>query len=176
MTDLQKELEQLKIRIDQNGVELDAVDENRTKLFEERAAIEAKIAGEAKPKLRHLDYGQDKDGQVRIVVRVLPAEGEAFTSAGSYCLTSDMIEPHVILGNLADDIKALQEPATAFEITDARGDKLIVTTNHSGELHFEIKSAGNFAGDCLAFGDKAKRELILKLHQMEATLKRQQGV
>ena len=44
MTDLQVRLEQLKIRIDQNSIELDSVNGNRTKLFEEKSEIEKQIA------------------------------------------------------------------------------------------------------------------------------------
>ena len=75
-------------------------------------------------------------------------------------------------GNIFDDLKALQEDVTEFEITDEFNDKLIVSIDN-GAIHFKIKPVSKFERDCMRFEGEAKADLILKLRQMEATLRRQ---
>ncbi len=130
---------------------------------------------EEKPELRHGDYGRitstvgDEDG---IVIADGQHELDFYGDDRNSPFVKNMIHREVsVLGNIFDDLKAISEPLTEFEIMDARGDKLVVTINMSNELHFKIKPSGNFADNCLAFDSKAAKELILNLRRLQHTLR-----
>ncbi len=73
--------------------------------------------------------------------------------------------------NIFDDLKALQEDVRVFEVKDVHGDKLTVMENLN-EMRFVTKVTSGCDQCCLSFKLSDIPDLILKLRQMEATLKR----
>jgi hypothetical protein len=124
-----------------------------------------------KPKLRHGDYGYNAGTpESAMAVRLLNGTMTAMTAHG---VISDlelplMNEPKVVLGNIFDDLTALSEDVTEFEIADEDGDIIEVnaSSRYSGGVHLKAAQHG------VTLTAKKVRRLILKLQQVEATLKR----
>ena len=141
------------------------IGKQKVQVHKEIAALEASIAEEAKLELVNLDYGFVKGfgGGGRLYIRTKDHrltiwEGDdGWHSSESYigCLASVDI-----IGNLKDDLTALQENVTEFEIG-----RFKAYTAHDGSLCFGDKESGDYCGIELEDIPHA----ILKLRQMHAT-------
>jgi hypothetical protein len=145
----------------------------KLQVSKEISALEAKIADEAKPKLRHGDYGRVNDqdwahlhGQTYWTIKDVDPEVRISELTDSY-----FIENSKEILNFADNpITSLQEDVTEFEIERNDGKRIKVC----------------LIGNCIQFYDPTDRHLtnmyldknpdaITKLCQMQATLKRNES-
>ena len=114
------------------------VDEIQTKVEETQGKIEImqklkkeiqeQLAEKPNPKLRHGDYGYDKDGEAAMIVRLDGNEKmTAMTTEGVYeNLELPLISaPTTILGNIFDDLNAKAEPLEEFEMHPAFGGRKV---------------------------------------------------
>ena len=140
--------------------------------------VKREIAEEAKPKLRHGDYGEwfgpNKNSFILDLSEATNNEyyglwrvedGDIGTRIGH---SEANFSKSTILGNIFDDLKALQEDVTEFEI-DA-GANQFATKASFFPNHVNIADEG---GE-VAINYRNLSTFILKLRQMEATLKRRQ--
>ncbi|KKN01496.1 hypothetical protein LCGC14_1127250 [marine sediment metagenome] len=133
-----------------------------------------------KPELRHWDYGltdvDDYDAPNR--KRIFINQGKGMQSIRSDGSKGDASPCHIsnysgytILGNLDDDLEALQKDVSEFKINCdcslACGNSLIATID-GGQIRLEIKE-----GDKTGILVDLKSPFILKLRQLVATAERQ---
>jgi hypothetical protein len=138
--------------------------------------IEAQIAEEKKPKMRNGDVYDDDEGCLVIVGKrngkfVPIREDERTTKFRQDDGYYNNCRPAF---NAYDEMKALQENVTEFEMKDKHGDKLLAKRMR-GQLHLTIDVTSGFNKNVLCFTEKQEAELILKLRQMEATMKREEA-
>ena len=157
---------------------LEQVDKDIEALLANKAEIEAEIEAEKKPKLRHGDYGEwygpNKNSFILDLSEATNNEyyglwrvedGDIGTRIGH---SEANFSKSTILGNIFDDLRALQEDVTEFEI-DA-GANQFATKASFFPNHVNIADEG---GE-VAINYRNLSTFILKLRQMEATLKRRQ--
>ena len=133
----------------------------------------AEIEAEKEPELRHGDYGISRIGFPGMVVRERHG-GTLRTADSDYIFPNETVEensfsPELLLGNVFDDLNAMQEDVTEFGFDETRrayrfnvedGRHCIWLKDGLGaEIHIDKKDIPTF---------------ILKLRQMEATLERRQ--
>lgn len=143
----------------------------------EKASVAKKLAEEAKPKLMHGDYGftTRKDRFCNIDIHSFVVIGEEIRfNTGSFNPVSEYPEgPYYIytkLGNIFDDIKAMQEDVTEFNMTDEFGLGLKMWYG-GGERKFRIEINGKSR---LFLRETDMLAIAKACRQMEATLKRRQ--
>lgn len=134
----------------------------------------SKIEAE-KPKLRHGDYGLvwDADDQPSRFVYFRVEDGKDPVIARACAVPHVHAWFHmegfkrVILGNIFDDLKALQEPLEEFEIDSYRGPMSVSwNSNDCTNIHFCWTKREHVFNDCNL------DEFILNLRRMRATQKR----
>ena len=149
--ELQAELANTQQCLKAIGEDIEAVRANKTKAVAKIKEIEAKLAAEQKPKLRHGDYGVFDD--IKFTVTEVTETRASFLWqtchewSTSLRLTCYQIDKLVVLGNIFDDIKALQEDVTEFETVNRWGDRKIRAKICDGTVEFRIK--GGSAPDVL---------------------------
>ena len=136
------------------------------------AELEQKLAEEKKPKLRHGDYGFWRWNRSSHYIIVLNKKDELCYQweKGLGVKTQrvlDNTEDFVILGNAFDDIKSMQEDVTEFTFT-SESDPLLVEVTDIDGIRLSVKGAVIYV-----YRDEIS-SFVLKLRQMEATLKRRQ--
>jgi len=154
-------LKDVNAKISQNSDDLASVQVNRDRLFQEQRNLEAMIEAEKNPKLRHGDYGYNIHGnsRVRLNGKTYYEEGEV---AG---FMEDKLTK--IEGNIFDDLKSMQEDVTEFTFT-SESDPLLVEVTDIDGIRLSVKGAVIYV-----YRDEIS-SFVLKLRQMEATLKRRQ--
>lgn len=144
---LQDELKALKLKQDHAKASIGGMEQGCLKREFDINALEIKIADEAKPKLRHGDYGYNGNSKACMVNQLHDGHGNKLTvsnSSESYTYvfrqedTADQcrhFDPKDVLGNIFDDLKAMQEDLTEFEVDGTifklLGDTLDVTNTNS---------------------------------------------
>ena len=169
MTDEEKKAE-LQAKIEQNAVEAESIKDNGNELQGEMERLEKKIAEEKKPKLRTCDYGFDLDGNGFIKLR------DAFfytAHGGRSCLSErEGFGVKTILGNLGDDLKAMQEDVEEGEWSNF----VIDTAGYCVSLRTQLKENAVWLystdGKGVKLEAKKLSALILDLQCKLATVKR----
>ena len=139
------------------------------------AYIEGKIV-EEKPELKHGDYGVDEDNDPCFMVGTQKAgspTGLVSVGKGAIAPPNATYKTRVVYGNLIDDLKAMSEDVGGFE----------VESYEKGEDVYDPFEVYIDDGDVVIDYDTAElsippvqlHDFILKLRQMEATLKRRQN-
>jgi hypothetical protein len=150
----------------QNKVEQASNKDNSDKLGEEMARLKKELAEAKKPKLKDGDYGETG------TCRWVRVAGKVYWLDSTQKTPSDLRDSHFledISGNLTDDLTALQEDVTEFEIKsegrlpvkgELKGSEVWMSQNYEKEnKHIIIDK------DLLD-------DFILNLQKMQATLKR----
>ena len=149
---------------------LEQVDKDIEALLANKAEIEAEIEAEKKPKLRHGDYGMCVEaGKDR---RIVINHEFKLVTAGDGCLhdyEDDRYNPNPVLGNIFDDLEAMQEDVTQFKMEN--GGLCNLSANYTSIGNLLIKQTD---GESIVIHKAQIDTFILKLRQMEATLKRRQ--
>lgn len=178
--DIVTEIAEKQIRLKQNEVEQKSNQDNADRLAEELAELTAKLADTKKPKLRHGDvrrwpcasksfYGGlwsiadlSDSGDIKQVW--IGGKTNQSIKAEGYPNISDSVE----MFNIIDDLKALQENVTKFEVDDFGGESIKCWVSDDDDIRI------SFNKQCALFLKPDEfSAFILKLRQMEATLKRQ---
>ncbi len=129
-----------------------------------------------KPELRHGDYGYDNRGNVRLVVKKAFDAAEIIHGNDNYLyegLPSCDITNR--LGNIFDDLAALQEDLTSFKIKSPTevGRYLMVSLDKSPRKIATLDLYTQHGHkDCMNLSEKSLKELILNLQRIRATLLR----
>jgi len=144
-------------RLAMNGID--------SKFDEALGKINAQIAEAENPKLRHGDYGIDETNERFVVAEqsTLVGSPKAFyADQGGQRRADEHIPSKYRLGNIFDDLKALQEEVTEFDLGKYTG-------YWSGVGCLVIKDAI----EKIVIEPDSINEFIRKLSQMWATQKRQ---
>ena len=179
MTDLQAKLAELRVKNDMNERYLKDATASHAHtangIMAEIDTLEKQIAEAKKPELRHGDYGPGVNCSCEGELRPMIEDYECnLLYCGSASL-SDGTNPEAsiseVYGNILDDLKALQEDVTEFEVG--------CRCNSHDKLTVSITCACDDDDMMFQFGNESvhvsSRDLpgfILKLRQMEATIKR----
>jgi mRNA-degrading endonuclease RelE of RelBE toxin-antitoxin system len=189
--ELKKELDKLNAKRKQSNVDIEALQENRNKLDARHSALEAKIADEAKPKLRHGDYGAltTLSGLHMAVYIDVSGENGAFADVAIFAEdVASVNRTHmsqwdsyskvnfVKYGNIFDEITSLQEDVTEFK-TKATGfnhncGSIRVGDADDGLIFMQFKSRCD--GTCHMTRDQFE-EHIMSGRKKIATLKRNEA-
>lgn len=133
--------------------------------------IEALLAEESKPKLRHGDYGTSEYGNCpRLYIRDKDGMNWCSGEELKYGLTGNGTD-NTILGNIFDDLTALQEDVESFEIKASFSQNRIKVTYDKKH----IRIADREEGDYVPIAVENFSELVLKFRQMHATQMRQEA-
>ncbi len=155
-------------------------------LMETINKLKAEIAAAEKPKLRHGDYGYDVGGKPCAAMRYYDDPGKKLRAVSTTCIhTVDCSEhtecvPKTVIGNIFDDLKAMKEDLTEFEIErEVHNGEMQAYLGHShgsdcsckcsqkphDSVYIHTGTSGWFSLDQLA-------KIIKSFRQMEATAKR----
>ena len=143
--------------------------EQKIQVCKEIAALEASIAEEAKPKLRHGDYGLRGHDRFIYTSNSNKYDIAHYADTDTYCSNFTKKEHDasyggtVILGNTFDDLTALQENVTEFKI---RGDKGSIDVRLIGDY---IQLTDNYDKQVINIDLIENPDAILGLRQMQAT-------
>lgn len=162
-------LAEAKAKVMANQADLNAVQANKDKLKAEVVELGKKIAEAKKPELRDGDYGPDENGQMSIALA--RGGGEFFYYQRGVNSNHPGYKPVTVLGNIFDDLKALQEDVTEFETVDGSRQNEIEVDFTEKHLRIVDKDAGGH----LAITIENLPDFILKLRQIQATLKRNEA-
>ena len=183
---LQAELAETNAKIEQNAVDLASVQANRSELEADIETLKAKLAEEQKPKDKVGDYGLSRMKRGGFFIAEDRKHGLLWNSSGSSDSTviSEVKETTCVpdnfihLGNIFDDIAALQEDVTEFEVPetdDEWGIKVDIDDEHEQvQLRVVYSSGVEDREQGLSFRFGQLSALILNLRKMEATQKRRQ--
>ena len=135
--------------------------------------LDKEIAEEAKPELRNLDYGF-LGGNGRLYIRTRDHKITVWHDGDKWhsCeLDSPAIDDIDLIGNLDDDLQALQENVTEFKHVDADDDSI--------EFEIEGKHISVISHDelddisvCVTIKNQDFPGFALNVKKMEATMKR----
>jgi hypothetical protein len=139
-------------------------------LEQNKADLQRQIEAEGKVELRHGDYGFHGDGDMWVVLmRKKGLEMFGSNSGSGRDANIPAFDSYVKAGNIFDDLKAMQEDVTEFEIeTGINQNKIKVDSTGK---HFRI--VDKYTGGHLAIAAENLPDFILKLRQMQAYLKRE---
>jgi len=166
-------LEQIMTKIEQNSEELQSVQSNRDGLFAEQKARLAEIEAEKKPKLRHMDYGININGSSGIINDISSVDRQMVFSRKQRGHThASKIEGIglTVLGNLDDDLKAMQEDVAEHEeypIDNECNESFRLLLSGDQTVHMRSNKG------CMILNQGQLGGLILKLIQMQATIRRE---
>lgn len=128
--------------------------------------LKEQIKAEGKPVLRHGDYGVSGNcGEFILAMQKQSGNKFFYADTGGQVDALNHAAGHVVSGNVFDDLEALQEDVTEFEIKENR-----VEVSNAG-INIEDTEDNDLVS--IATGDMD--EFILKLRQAQATLKRKQS-
>lgn len=160
------------------NIAIENVEEIVAEMKRDKELLEQQLAEEQEPKLRHGDYGTCNDSWVFLdgVIHWLGIVGDAKIVSldnGEDVFVSSRI------GNQLDDLKALSEDVTEFELIDDDKDKpdgvgetAIDVCIDDGSVRINFKYDGR---EVMAFLDEEKSLplFMLNLKKVRATLRRQ---
>ena len=155
----------------QNEIEQESNRANSNILSCQFDELKAALAEAKKLELRHGDYGQAyPTASFRIIAK--KQHGEGLTCVGEDRMTDYIPDGITILGNIFDDLKAVAEPLTGFEVECLShvGDKISVSlVDNETRPVFEFKyyHKGKSQGNCFV----KIPDLILNLRRMQHTLR-----
>lgn len=158
--------------MNQTQAKLDELTKHRDDTDKRIEELKATLAEEQKLKLRHGDYGfgtnWDCNDADAFVFTHQTSEEKSFYASGMGQINTDP-DKHPVLGNIFDDLKAMQEDVTEFEIEGY----------YDGEVvKFKLTTDGRvlvrFKNNTLYIHKEQLGGHALKLRQMQATLKRRQ--
>jgi hypothetical protein len=176
MTDDIKELlkkqAETEVALAANKKDLASVQANRAEYEAEMAELEKKIEESKKPQPRLGDYGMcyrnrrwwvvlDAEDPKKVIVGVEREGVEIEEWNGGFSEAT-------CYGNIGDDLKAMQEDVTEFKVTYPN-DNAYMRAWFDDDMDVRLDIA------CDYLDAKRLSEFILKLRQMEATLRRQKG-
>lgn len=127
-------------------------------------------AADAKPELRHGDYGY-RGGTAFLYINNRTSPDTAYYAGGSFCTNfteNDHDHELVILGNIFDDLAQLQEEVEEFTL----GDDLCENRTTLDGSSVLIKAIDD--GECVRIQMSHLPETILNLQKMYATHQRKQ--
>jgi hypothetical protein len=150
--------------------DIESLRRNEEKADKEIAEILADIEAAKKPKLRHGDYGFGGNWESSTNENFIYTEqtdgGKAFYESGMGQINV-IHSKHSVFGNIFDDLKASQEDVTEFKVKDIDGDTLTVRNPQEDKCKcFLLSRIG------IRLDSDGLDELILKLRQMQAEIKR----
>ena len=141
---------------------------SRSDIARKIEVLRAELAEAKKPKLRHGDYGI---GNSTMRIALWDERERKLTQGGcnTFPCGDSYLKPSSILGNIFDDLKALQEPLKEFEI-DGSGYKLTAKAQPNSDILLSIAGYGE---DRISTFIPLKRipKLILNLRRVERTMK-----
>ena len=163
--------------------DIESLKVNYNKTTKDIAELNAKIADEAKPKLRHGDYGRlhstVNDHAFGIALSVGGKLSFYDTSTKLPYSTDVKNRKATIFSNIFDDLKARQEDVTKFEISTDKSPKYqTFASNLCCEVEEDlvsIKIQGDFTANLLWLDATGLKKLILGLQQIQATDERKQA-
>lgn len=166
---LQDELAGAQAKVLANNTDIQSISRNRDDNEAEIRRIKAEIKAEKKPKLRHLDYGVSDRGYGGFVA----VNGRWVNQYGN---TGDEIDAEakrhfVTLGNTLDDLKALSEDVTESSVK-SRGTMTINIKTREDKYNNRV--CIEQGGDYFFVPHETLGDFILKLRQMQATIKRKE--
>ena len=135
------------------------------------------LAEEKKPELRHGNYGINDNGKKFIILDgVIHWEEDSYPDGQRIsALPNPTIRPELILGNLFDDLKAMSEPLTEFEIRNTESDNdrtlEIKVVNKRVVISLELEG-GALSSRNFTVPKKDLPELSMAFRRMEATMKK----
>ena len=179
MKELIEKLAELKAKQQQNASDIEAVQANKDRLIAEMEALEAQIEAEKKPKLKNGQrFMSHSTGTCYVYDALSDRAGVIGATAGQINAQSHFGEAgFTLLSDIFDDLKALQEDVTEFSLrnNDRDNDRsLDVALTDDGHVKISIDPDGA-TGRNFTVSSRDLSEAILKLRQMEATLKRKQA-
>jgi hypothetical protein len=176
MSDTQAKLDAAQIKRNAIFADIESLTANEKEADAEIEALKAKLAEESKPKLRHGDYGYDKEGDPCLYLCAQskdhgdgPMRRCSSAWLYEYEITNDSFKIVTLIANIFDDLKALQEGVTEFEIGCFKVDIC------SGFLYITDWYDKDDDGDIAELPIEDLSAFVLKLRQMEATLKRRKN-
>jgi hypothetical protein len=160
-----EELKELKIAQSHNEKSREGMAASYRKRCFKIIELETQIAEEAKPKLRDGDYGINtaSGSWIRVKGKVWWIGKHSQDTASSLC---DSLFIEDLVGNIIDDLKALQETVTEFTLTMGNTTPMKVDVSGSRICFKQGK-------DCHYVPKKNLPALILGLQQMQSTHKRE---
>jgi hypothetical protein len=171
--DTQAKLDKVLARIKQNHEDRDAVVDKHKALHLEKLDLEQQLAEESKPKLDlrdgnyFIDTSNGGSNEAFIIIDGVPnwTNGDGVSE-----IPISEFLGSTYMGNLEDDLKAMQTDLTEFEVADINhgADKAIFDFPDGDSFRLSIK---NGYGTKLHI--RMKFDTIRKVLAMEATLKRQ---
>ena len=130
--------------------------------------LQAQLAEAEKPKLRHGDYGTNKDGDIRLCCGK-NENMHVYGISGSYETAYPTDEIEIRKGNIIADLQALK-PKTAFEMRESLDSEYALRGSiEAGKVNLQIKAHG----DCktFRFTEQEYHAFILNLRCMEFQMK-----
>ena len=178
-----KEIEDLKARIE-NYKDIKACsDRSISALLGEIATIEAQIAEEKKPKLKHGRCGITSTGKPYITIgngeyAVIYHEDGSSSPAGAYQNGNSITSTGAFASFEAfDEIKALQKPLTDFRVepknTHRQPSTILLSQVKDGRIKITVKFGDR---ELTGYIDKDERDAFcLETRQIVATMKREEA-
>jgi hypothetical protein len=174
-----QKIAEVQARQAQNKVEQASNKDNSDKLGEEMARLTKELAESKKPKATHGDYGySDRQETTHLVISDSAGALRWSDFTGGYygkCVeVGDHASHFVCLGNIFDDLTALQEDVKEFEIKSDVGYRIGIKGEIKGNAIF-IKQEHEGVKKHLVIDPDILPAFILNLRQMQSTLKRQES-
>lgn len=146
----------------------------------EIADLKKQIDDAKKPVLRHGDYGIDDEGDPCFYVDVHVRDGGGLKFCGDCGLQTLSHESNrtcQVRGNIIDDLEVLQENVTEFEITETSLSYKSFVEVYNGLIYFRHSDGDEFEkrNESFSIEPQQLKAFILKLRQLEDTLKRNQA-
>jgi hypothetical protein len=167
--------------MDKNQAKLDELTAHRDHTNGRIEELEQLIAEEQKPKLRHGDYGYFLSGARWLIIKrneILEISGGC-SASGMKASALPSYDRDGYVGNIFDDLAAMQEDVTEFEVKSPSHQTTgyLVHGRQSGDGNGFILEVTNYDGkyQSVRLDSPQMKKLALKLRQMEATLKRRAG-
>lgn len=168
-----------KAQIEQVGRDIEALMANKKEL-------EVKLEGENKPVLRHGDYGYSVNSGSAMAMKKFGTGRLSRVSDAcihTVCCDADDIDgigdtdeivcgtgiPSTVLGNIFDDLTAMQEDVTEFEME---------SNYHPSEAKIQVRLIGeciqllDYDGKCINIWTESNPDFFKNIRQMEATMQR----
>ena len=161
----------------QNKVEQESNLSNMRDLVYELAELAAELAEAKKPKMRHGDYGRsDRQDTTHLVISDSAGALRWSDFTGGYyekrVEDGDHASHFIRSGNIFDDLAALQEDLTEFEMeaSGADGRGIFIKAKSKNFIKIGLVGKGDYAYDL-----KELEEYSLNIRKVIATLKRNEA-
>ena len=157
----------------QNEIEQESNRANSNILSHQLEELKKELAESKKPKLRHGDYGYGsnwrEDAIDAFVYTIQSGQGKAFYASGMGQIDTNQSK-HPVLGNIFDDLTAMQEEVTEFETNCCLENKHELSVTTSSTTNRTVFTTTNGIDIYVELEDMPS--LIRNLQCVMATLKR----